>query len=611
MLSRRPSEFASPPDGAAETVARAARAARPAAAPPSALRATATAAAIPRLRRATGGGRAILVGLVLAAIVFSLLPFGRLALAALAPGFSFDAGPALAEITSRAALLATRHSIETSLAAALGSLALGTAMALALVLTDVRRKRALALLFVLSMMIAPQVTALAFLTLSGPSSPLLQALGLAPAPGTPNPLLGAGGIILVLALHHAPLVFVTLRAGLRAVPRDLIEAAAVSGSRPARVLCTVLLPLLAPHLAAATALAFVAAVGNFGIPALLGMPVNYLTLPTLIYRRLSSFGPSIIADAAALSLVVALIAGLGVAASTLALRRRPARYASAVPVDGFWRLGRRRPLVEAALWLVVAVVLVLPLAALAAAALVPAYGVPLSWATLTLDNFVEVLVRQDVTVRAFRNSFLFALTAAAVLALAAVPLAHALDRGAGRARRPLEAVLEIPYALPGVVLAIACILLFLKPLPLVGVSLYGTPFIILFAYCARFLPVALKAPAAAVAQMPADLEEAARICGARFPRRLATIVLPAVAPAAAAGGLLVFLTAFNELTVSALLWSSGTETIGVALYSLEEAGLASQAAAIALTAVAVVSAIMLLLDASARYLPRGVLPWRA
>ena len=62
--------------------------------------------------------------------------------------------------------------------------------------------------------------------------------------------------------------------------------------------------------------------------------------------------------------------------------------------------------------------------------------------------------------------------------------------------------------------------------------------------------------------------------GARSWQRLRVyIVVPQLLPAAAAGGLMVFLFALNELTVSALLWSAGTETLGVALLSLEEAGL--------------------------------------
>jgi iron(III) transport system permease protein len=72
------------------------------------------------------------------------------------------------------------------------------------------------------MMIAPQVAALAF-SLLAPNSPILSLIGSAP-PGTPNPLLGRGGIILVMALHHAPLVAITLWTGLRSVPQALVEA---------------------------------------------------------------------------------------------------------------------------------------------------------------------------------------------------------------------------------------------------------------------------------------------------------------------------------------------------------------------------------------------------
>ena len=86
--------------------------------------------------------------------------------------------------------------------------------------------------------------------------------------------------------------------------------------------------------------------------------------------------------------------------------------------------------------------------------------------------------------------------------------------------------------------------------------------------------------------------------------------MPLAAASAVAGGLLVFMSAVNELTVSALLWSSGHETIGVALFSLEEAGLAPQAAAVAITSLAVVLLTLVLVDRLGRRLPPGILPWR-
>lgn len=562
----------------------------------------------PRLR--FEGEHAMLVLVAVVVGVLAVLPLVRLAMAALWPKGVFDAGPLLAAIGSRSALLALRHSLETSLAGGLGALVLGTAVALVLALTDLPGRRPIAFLFVLSTLMAPQVIALAFLTMTGPASPLLNTLGLAPPPGSPNPLLGREGIVLLLTLHHAPLVFVTVRAGLRNLPRDLVEAARAAGRRPARIVVDVVLPLLAPYLGAAAGLAFVAAIGNFGIPALLGMGVGYFTLPTLIYQTLSSSGPGVLGQVASLSMMVAALAVLGLLPSLAAERRGPVRLARLAPIDGVFRLGWARVPIAAALWLLIGAVVVAPIVSLLAAALVPAYGVPLGPATATLDNFVEVIRRQQVTARALRNSTLYAGCAALVLALIAVPIAHALERRGGRMARLATTALELPFALPGIVLAIAVILVFIKPLPLLGVSLYATPYIIIVAYLARFAILAIRAPIAAMRQMPRDLEEAARASGAGYLYRLATVVAPLVAPASVAGGLLVFLSAFNELTVSALLWSAGTETMGVVLYNLEDGGYATLAAAVAIVSVVVIAAAMLVLDLFAARLPRGVVPWR-
>jgi len=111
-------------------------------------------------------------------------------------------------------------------------------------------------------------------------------------------------------------------------------------------------------------------------------------------------------------------------------------------------------------------------------------------------------------------------------------------------------------------------------------------------------------------QLDRTLDEAAQIAGARLGRRLATIIVPLVAPAAAAGSLLIFLTAFNELTVSALLWSAGSETLGVVFFSFQQGGDSNYAAALGMFTVVMSVALMLCTLLLARRLPKGVLPWR-
>lgn len=542
--------------------------------------------------------------------VVCLWPLARLLLEGVLPGGQVDLTPLRRVLDDPATWRAARNSLRAAACGTLLSVLIGASTALIVGLTDVRAKPVLVLCLILPLMIAPQVTALAWLQVLGPSSPLLQALGLAPPPGTRNPLYSEGGIILLFGIQHAPLVFLAIRAGLRRLPQDMVEAAHACGARRWQAVATVVLPLLAPALIAGVALAFVSAIGNFGIPALLGIPGRYTVLTTLIYQRLAGLGPSALAETASLSLVLGAlaIAGLGIQGW---INRGVDVRASAAMGPRPYPLGRWRLPVEILCWAIVFLVLVLPISALFATSITPTIGVRLSAATATLANYGFVLIDHAVTARAFRNSLLLAGGAATLLAIVAVPLAYFIVWRNARGLRLLAAAAECTYALPGVVLAIACILIFLKPLPLLGWSIYGTVWIILAAYLSRFLILALKPAIAGMQQSERAFEEAAVILGARMTTRLVTVVVPLVAPAAVAGGLLVFLTAFNELTVSALLWSTGAETLGVVVFSLEQSGESTYAAAVAVLTVLATIGLMLFASAFARRLPAGTLPWQA
>jgi iron(III) transport system permease protein len=553
---------------------------------------------------------ALLWSLVLVVAVLSVLPLARLLFEGIAPGGTLSTQALTRVLSSPATWTATRHSLVTALGGTLLAVLIGGTVGLVVALTDIRGRNAYVFCFVMPLLLAAQVVALAWLQLFGPSSPLLAILGIAPALGSRNPLYSPEGIILVLGVQYAPLVFLTLRAGLRALPQELIEAGLAGGGGPMKVLRTIVLPLMTPPLLAGVALCFVSCLGNFGIPALLGIPGNYLVLPTLIYQRLAGLGPSALSEVAVLSLLIGLIAVLGIVAQDALLSRRDFRISTASIVARPFELRRWRLPVEAALWTLSVVVLALPLLALVLTSLVPAVGVPLNSATATLENYRFVLFDHAAAKRAFANSFGLSGAAAIAIVLLAVPLAYFLVWRRSRLLRMVNLVTEVPYALPGVVLAIAAILLFLKPLPVVGWSLYNTLWIILFCYLARFLVLGVRPVMSGYYQLDRTLEEASQIAGARLLRRLRTIILPLVAPAAAAGALLIFLTAFNELTVSALLWSSGSETLGVVFFSFQQGGDSNYAAALGVLTVIVSIALMLSTLPMAGRLPQGVLPWR-
>ena len=557
-------------------------------------------------------------GLTLAALLLFVallcgLPLALLARIGLAGEAGLSLGPLIEAAGDRSVQRALWNSLESAGLSAAFATAVGAALALAVGLTDVRAKGPLVFLILLPMMIPPHVTAVAWTQAFGPSSPLLRTLGLAPELGTRHPLYSREGVILLLTVQHAPLVFLTVRAALRALPREMAEAARVSGAGAGAMLRRIVLPLLAPALVAGFALAFVSALGNFGIPALLGIPARYTTLPVLIWRRLAAFGPTVLQDVAVIAALVAVVAAAAVALQVALQRGLGAALIGPPQPPLALRLGRGRPWVEAGLWAVVAATLAMPLAALLATALVRTYGLALTADTVTLDNFREVLFAQSVTLRAFANSTLAAGTAAAVLSLVAVGLARFLTLGRGLARRGAGAaatLADIAYAVPGIVLSIAFILAFLRPLPVIGLQLYGTLGIILLAYLAAFLSIALKPVTAAYAALDPALDDAARVSGAGFVTRMWRIALPLVAPAAGTGAILVFLTAYNEITVSALLWSSGSETIGSTIFNYEDGGYTTLAAAMAAVTVAATTLLMLLLHLLGSRLPPGVAPWR-
>ena len=159
--------------------------------------------------------------LVLFVACLGALPVGRLILEAVAPGGRFDLSVMASVLSAGSTWTATWHSLVTATLGTAISLLLGTLFALLVALTDIRGKPVLVFSFLLPLMIPPQVTALSWAQLFGPASPLLITLGLAPPLGAPNPIYSPGGIILLLGIQHAPLVFLTVRAGLRgAAARD-------------------------------------------------------------------------------------------------------------------------------------------------------------------------------------------------------------------------------------------------------------------------------------------------------------------------------------------------------------------------------------------------------
>lgn len=551
----------------------------------------------------------VLAVLAVFVAVLSLAPLARLAITAVAPDGALDLNRLAELLLRKRVFTATVNSLYVSVLSTLLAVIIGSFAAVMTVHTNMRCKTVWIFGFVLPLTIPPQVTALAWVQAFSPTSPVLGLFGLALPQGARHPLFSSSGIVLLLGLYNAPLVFLTVRATLRRLPPNLAEAARAAGAGNWTLLLTVLLPLARASIFAGAALSFVSAIGNFGIQAMLGIPARFPTLITLIYQQLNSYGPAALTDMASLALLLSVITVTGIGINGWLGRRGDMRVEGAGPPIEI-ELGRGKVWIEAAAWAFLAATLILPLSALVATSLVKGFGQELSFANLTFANYANALFHHASIRNAFLTSLFLSSGTVLILVTASLFLAYFLSWQKGVVVRLIQTAGELSYALPGIVLGVAMILFFLKPLPVFGVSIYGTVWIILAAYLSNFLALALRPILGGFAQIDRSLEEAGQIAGAGFLVRMRDIILPLVAPAAFAGGIIVFMNALNEIQVSILLVSSSARTLGPMIVFLEEGGSSTLAAAIGCLMIVIVLLLMLATSLFSARLPKGALPWQ-
>ncbi len=372
---------------------------------------------------------------------------------------------------------------------------------------------------------------------------------------------GVPGILLAWTLHYAPLAYLHLKPQV-GLALGLLATARVHGATGIRSLKAFLPPLFPPLLVAGGTL-YLALLGNFGVPAVLGLPERVYVLPTLAYARLlSPVAQDPLGEAAALGLWLALLA-----LPAVLLARSPlleAREPLLPPPKPLYRL-------LFALYALTALALVL-LGLLREALQNPYTG---RWDPAFTQALGLPLVQKGL-----RNSLLLALGATGLLLLLALAL-----RPFPRLLKGIRGVLDIHYLLPGTLLGVSLILL-LAPTPL-----YGTPWLLLLAYLLHFAALALRALEGGPAVEGAVL--AGRVHGLSPGRAWWRLGYPLLLPSLYAGAFLIFPLAFSEITLSALLYAPGAETVGVAVLSALNGGLYREASALGLVLMALAALALL------------------
>lgn len=538
-------------------------------------------------------GLAILGLLVLVAYPMLWLILGALGVPA---DFTLDNFERAFTRTQNYAALA--NTLYLGLGTGLLSMVFGVPLAWAVARSDMPGRQIIHLLVALSYITPPYLTALAYIILLGPDAGLTNRLlrdvfGFSSGPLN---IFSMNGVIFVIGIHVFAFTYFLTHSALKSIDKSLEESAQMLGAKRWQTTLRINLPLVAPAITGGVLLSVIDSLASFGPQAIIGMPAQIVFLPTRIYATISSYPPRW-GEASALSLVLVAMTIIGLGLQRFFLERR-----SYVTIGGKGvrsqtiRLGGWRWALLGFCALVVAMSAVAPIGVLTLTAFSKDWIAPLSLSNLTLAHFGSALFSDQMAARGIYNSFRLAAGAAFVAMAVGAAIAYLDLRTTLRGRIFLDYLAMLPLGLPGTVMAVGVLLAFIRQ----PIAVYGTIWILLIAYSARFIPLATRSVSATLRQIDASLEEAGRITGASWLQSMRRILVPMARPGLLVAFLLVFIPAFSELSATILLYTGGTETIAIAIYRLNDLGQIEVVCALAVFTIAVV----LVLSALVHFLSR-------
>jgi iron(III) transport system permease protein len=363
------------------------------------------------------------------------------------------------------------------------------------------------------------------------------------------------GSVLVLTLCCYPYVMLPVAGTLLRTDPALEEVARSLGRSQWETFLTVTLRQVRPAAAVGGLLVALYVLSDFGAVAILRFDVFTRVIYTS-YR--SSFDGT---AAAALGLVLVVIT------MTIVWAEGRSRGRAAHAKIGSGATRAHRPI---ALSTVGSAVGLASVAAVTALAL----GFPLGSLGYWLGQGASAdLDPSALTSAAISTVLVSALGAALTIALA-IPVGVLAARYRSRGVRALEQASYAGHALPGIVVGLSLVFLGVR----YAYPIYQRTPLLVLAYAVLFLPAAVGAVRASVAQSPPVLEEVGRSLGRSPARVLRDVTLPLAGPGVAAGAALVFLTCMKELPATLMLRPTGLETLATELWTQTEVGAYAAAA---------------------------------
>ena len=406
------------------------------------------------------------------------------------------------------------------------------------------------------------------LGVKGAFNAFLTELGLM-APDAPVDWLGEGrfwGIVIMNALHLYPILYMNVAAALSHLDPAMEQAAQNLGCPPWKRLFKITLPLTMPGIFAGGAIVFIWSFTELGVP----LVFDYTRVaPVQVFDGIKDLGSNpfpyaLVAVMLVVSALVFVVSKAIMARSGLGTAPRPKGRHSEAPLGGV------KGWLCALVFFAVFVIASLPhLGVILLSGSEDWYGTILPEA-FTAHHYEEAL-GHPLVVPSIQNSLLYASCSTVLDIVLGLAIAWVVVRSNIKGRGVLDALVMLPLAVPGLVLAFGYLALSQEGRPfhfLVGMA--DDPTILLvIAYAVRRLPYVVRSAVAGLQQSNIALEEASRSLGATPARMLRRVALPLIGANLIAGGILAFAFAMLEVSDSLILAQQAEHyPITKAIYSL-------------------------------------------
>ena len=454
------------------------------------------------------------------------------------------------------------HSFKIAISVAFFSLLVGIPLAYLYNMYQVRGKKLIQMLIILSSMSAPFIGAYSWILLFGNSGVVTKWLA-ATFGWQIGSIYGFKGIVLVLVTKMYPLVFLYLSGAIKNIDSSLLEASANMGRTGFKRFATVVLPLCMPSILAAALMVFMRALADFGTAMMIGQ--GYMTFPLVIYNEFvgevgvnKNFASAVSVIAIVITLIVFLIQSWATRKTTFSM-------------SAMHHIEPKKPgvlgsiFINLYIWLVIAI-----------STLPNLYLVYLSFRNTSKSGnaFVDGYSFKSYEYvfnnmgSSIWNTLRICGSALVLIIVLAILISYLVVRRNNAINRTIDTMSMVPYIIPGAVIGIALIMSFNNPkFPLVG-----TAWIIIIAMCIRRIPYTIRSSVAILGQIPMSIDEAAESLGAGKLKTLIKVTVPMMLNGIFAGAIMSWVTLITELSSSVLLYSYKTMTLNIAVYVMVAKG---------------------------------------